>query len=294
MADVVKIDNKTSDSAKSESKKTKTKQKAASAKDKSQRRYSSDEVADIIRIGLQHEAGSTANTVDHDELISIGKEVGVSDEQIEIAVHLLEQEQQAKDKEGLLWLRFKSHAVVFVGVNLLCITINLLTGTDTFWSGYVLLGMGLFLLGHYAGLRYAPELVEMAMDHTRRLAIGSHRNAVEDDVNVSFKVSHSSGLIESEGLLFIEEDRLVIEHQTVDAVFGVFKTGIKKTEIPFNDITNVRLEPKFWKSELVFHGRSLRTFRALPGSSSGILCLKINRQSNAAAMNLVEEISRQK
>ena len=154
--------------------------------------------------------------------------------------------------------------------------------------------MGLFLLGHYAGLRYAPELVQMALDRTRSMAFGRYRGVVEDDVNVSFTVAHSSGLMQSEGLLFIEEDRLVIEHQTVDAVLGIFKTGIKKTEIHFNEITNVRLEPKFWSSELVLQGRSLRTFRNLPGSSSGILYLKINRQSNTAAINLVDEIARQK
>ena len=78
------------------------KKKAAASKIKSQRRYSSDEVADIIRIGLQNEAGNADNTIDHDELISIGKEVGVSDEQIDIAVRLLEQQQQSNDKDRLL------------------------------------------------------------------------------------------------------------------------------------------------------------------------------------------------
>lgn len=290
MADMLKFENKPSGSAGSEPKK----KKAASPRKKSQRRYSSDEVADIIRIGLQNEAGKPDNTIDHDELISIGKEVGVSDEQIDIAVQLLEEEQQTKDKERLLWLRFKTHTAVFFGVNLLCIAINLATGTEVFWAGYVLLGMGLFLLGHYAGLRYAPELVQIAMDRTRLIATRKYRGMIEDDVNVSFTVADPSGLMQSEGLLFIEEDRLVIEHQTVDAVLGIFKTGIKKTEIQLGDIASVKLQPNFWSSELVLQGRSLRTFRNLPGSTSGVLCLKINRQSSTAAMNLVDEISRKK
>ena len=44
------------------------------------RRYSSDEVADIIRLSLQDENRNSENSIDHKELISIGKEVGVSQE----------------------------------------------------------------------------------------------------------------------------------------------------------------------------------------------------------------------
>ena len=265
------------------------KKKAAASKIKSQRRYSSDEVADIIRIGLQNEAGNADNTIDHDELISIGKEVGVSDEQIDIAVRLLEQEQQSNDKDRLLWLKFKTHTVVFVGVNLLCITINLLTGSDVFWSGYVLITMAIFLLGHYAGLRYAPEVLQMAVDHTKRIA--KYKEIIEDDINVSFTVADSSGLMQSEGLIFIEDDRIIIEHQTMDSVLGIFKSSIKRTEIQMDDIAKVKLQPNFWSSELVIQGRSLRTFRNLPGSSGGSLYLKINRQSNTAALNLADQIA---
>ena len=270
------------------------KKTAAPPKTKSQRRYSSDEVADIIRIGLQTEAGKTDNTIDHDELISIGKEVGVSDEQIDIAVRLLEEEQQTSDKERLLWLKFKTHTVVFVGVNLLCITINLLTGVNVFWSGYVLITMGIFLLAHYAGLRYAPEVLQMAMDRTKRIAKSRYQGIIQDDVNVSFSVADSSGLMTSEGLLFIEEDQLIIEHQTVDSVVGIIKSGIKRTEIKLGEIAQAKLQPKFWSSELMLQGRSLRTFRHLPGSSAGTLYLKINKESNKAAVNLVNQITRQK
>jgi hypothetical protein len=270
-----------------------TQQQVSPKRKKPQRRYSSDEVADIIRIGLQTEAGKTANTVDHDELISIGSEVGVSSEQIDIAVRLLEEEQQTNDKERLLWLKFKTHTVVFVGVNLLCITINLLTGVDVFWSGYVLITMGIFLLAHYAGLRYTPEVLQMAVDRTRRIAKHRYQETIEDDVNVEFSIDDDySPLSTTEGLIFIEEDRLVIEHESVDSVLGIFKSGIKRAEIKLDDIAKVKLQPKFWSSELVLQGRSLRTFRKLPGNSAGTLYLKINKQSNTAALNLVDQIKK--
>ena len=269
MAEMVKIDKETADMQDTENNKEPEMEKPSSTTKHSDRRYSSDEVADIIRLGLQEEIGKTANTVDHEELIAIGKEVGVNDEQIDRAVHLLEEEQQTRDKEENLWLRFKAHVAVFLGVNLLCLTLNLFTGLGVFWAGYVLLGMGLFLLGHYAGLRYAPEFVQMAMDRTRLYARSKYQSIVEDDENVGFTIPGSSGLLHAEGMLFLEEQGLVIEHQTVFGMSGIFKTSVKETEIPLNDLARIKLEPGFWNSELVIQGRSLKTLRHLPGRASG-------------------------
>ncbi len=292
MAEMVKIDKETADMQDTENNKEPEMEKPSSTTKHSDRRYSSDEVADIIRLGLQEEIGKTANTVDHEELIAIGKEVGVNDEQIDRAVHLLEEEQQTRDKEENLWLRFKAHVAVFLGVNLLCLTLNLFTGLGVFWAGYVLLGMGLFLLGHYAGLRYAPEFVQMAMDRTRLYARSKYQSIVEDDENVGFTIPGSSGLLHAEGMLFLEEQGLVIEHQTVFGMSGIFKTSVKETEIPLNDLARIKLEPGFWNSELVIQGRSLKTLRHLPGRASGGVRLKINRQSNRAAQNLENEINK--
>jgi len=131
----------------------------------------------------------------------------------------------------------------------------------------------------------------MAVDHTKRIAKYKYKEIIEDDINVSFTVADSSGLMQSEGLIFIEDDRIIIEHQTMDSVLGIFKSSIKRTEIQMDDIAKVKLQPNFWSSELVIQGRSLRTFRNLPGSSGGSLYLKINRQSNTAALNLADQIA---
>jgi len=105
----------------------------------------------------------------------IAKDVGVSSEQIDRAVFMLQEEQQTREKERGLWLRFKAHALVFAGVNLLLVAINLIGGSGTFWALYSIFGWGLFLLGHYAGLRYAPQFVEMATQRTRNMMdMGDH------------------------------------------------------------------------------------------------------------------------
>jgi hypothetical protein len=254
------------------------------------RRYSSDEVADIIRLSLQDENRNSENSIDHKELISIGKEVGVSQEQIIRAVGLLEDEHQTKDKERLLWLRFKGHCFTFVFVNLVCVSINVLTGTESFWAGYVLFGTGLFLLGHYAGLRYAPDFVEMAIERTRTHAFGHPQMSVAADANVNFTVSDPSGLMESTGLVYIKDGQLHLEYQTSDSILGLLRTGIKSVEVNFADISQSCLEHKFWSSELVLRGNSMRVFGSALGSSSGTLRLKISKEYHSAALNLLSQL----
>ncbi|MDP2286217.1 MAG: 2TM domain-containing protein, partial [Pseudohongiella sp.] len=142
------------------------------------RRYSSEEVADIIRLSLQDESRKNSDSlIDYDELLAIAKDMGVSSEQIDRAVFMLQEEQQTREKERGLWLRFKGHVLLFAGVNLLLISINLLTGSDTFWAIYSVFGWGLFLLGHYAGLRYAPQFVEMAMQRTRNMMDNTYQRS---------------------------------------------------------------------------------------------------------------------
>ncbi|MFT5937888.1 MAG: hypothetical protein ACI85S_002964, partial [Pseudohongiellaceae bacterium] len=227
-----------------------------------------------------------------EELISIGKEVGVSQEQIIHAVALLEDEHQTKDKERLLWLRFKGHCFTFVFVNLVCVSINVLIGTESFWAGYVLFGTGLFLLGHYAGLRYAPDFVEMAIERTRIHAFGHPHLPVTADANVNFTVSDPSGFMESAGLIYIKNGQLHLEYQTSDSFFGLLKTSIKSVEVNLADISQSCLEHKFWSSELVLRGNSMRVFGSAPGSSSGTLRLKINKEYHNAALNLLSQLKR--
>ena len=252
------------------------------------RRYSSEEVADIIRISLRDEARRADDTVDYEELLAIAAEMGVHKDQITRAVHLLEEEQLAHDKESELYVRFKTHGFLFIAVNLLCVSINVLGNSSTFWSMYVLFGWGLFLLGHYAGLRYAPQFVEMAMDRTRQLANNHYQAMFEDDANIGFTSSDSTGMSETQGLISLEGDNLILEYQTMDAFLGLLKSSIKVVEIPIQDLSNIRLEQRLWNAELVLQGKNMRVFKNAPGSSAGKLRLRINRPSARAAAGLVQ------
>jgi hypothetical protein len=112
-----------------------------------------------------------------------------------------------------------------------------------------------------------------------------------DDKNMAFNVWDSSGLMESDGLISFADNKLRVEYQTTDSVLGVFKTSVKEVEVSVEDIRHARIDRKMFGSELVLQGSSLRIFRNMPGNTGGDLRIKINRQSQLAAQNLIEGIT---
>jgi transposase-like protein len=257
----------------------------------SERRYSSEEVADIIRLSMQSDNPDKGNSVDYEELLGIAKDVGVEPDQIDRAVRLLEEEQLTKEKEHMLWRRFNAHAVVFAAINLFLIIINVLTDSDYFWSMYVVFGWGLFLLGHYLGLRYAPQFVELAMQHTRRIGSNTYQNLLDSEDQVLFSTADSAGLSDTQGMVSLEDGKVVIEYQTADAMLGLLKTGIKVIEIPVEGIVSARLEQKLWSTDFVLQGKSMRSLGNVPGASRGAMRVKIARGSTGAANQLIDQIN---
>ncbi len=254
---------------------------------KMSRRYSSDEVADIIRLGLLNDSGETADTVDYSELVAIGKDLGVSAETIDRSILLLEQQQVSKDQDKQLWAKFKGHCLVFVCVAVFALFVNLLAGMDQYWLGYIVVAMGFLLMGHYLGLRFAPEFLQKALERTSELARNGTSAYFDEDANVSFKIDDPSGLMESEGMVSLVDDHLQIEFQTYDALLGLLRTQLKEASIALADIKTIKLQQRFWSSELVIQGRNMKVFKHLPGGGAGKLVLKLNREAQQAALNLV-------
>jgi transposase-like protein len=252
------------------------------------RRYSSDEVADIIRLSLQDESRPSGDALlDYDELVAIAKDVGVSSEQIDRAVFMLQEEQQTREKERGLWLRLKAHALVFAGVNLLLVAINLISGSDIFWALYSIFGWGLFLLGHYAGLRYAPQFVEMATQRTRNMMDMGYQSGGAGEEQVLFTTRDPMGMTETSGIIRLEDGKLIVEYQTIDAIMGLVKSAVKTQEIPLDKLISVRIDQKLWSADLVLQGKTMAALSDLPGVSRGQLRVKLNRQSVNAAKALI-------
>lgn len=109
------------------------------------------------------------------------REFGVGDAQIDRAIRSLEEEHRSKGTEQHLWQKFEAHCATSVAAMILCFIINIFNGMAVFWSGYVASALGLFLLGHYAGVRFAPEFVEMTLKRSRGFARNYYENQYMDD-----------------------------------------------------------------------------------------------------------------
>ena len=257
------------------------------------RRYSSDEVADIIRLGLLNDAGEAEDTVDYKELVSIGKDLGVSAETIDRSILLLEQQQESKVQDRQLWQKFRVHCLIFISVSIASVLINFMAGLEEFWSAYIVIAMGLFVLGHYVGLRYSPESLQKALERTSELARSSASGYLVNDENVSFKIEDPSGFMESEGIIYLEEDKLQFEFKTFDSMLGLFRSQLKEVSVSLSEIKTIQLQQKFWSSELVIQGRNMKAFRHLQGVGAGKLVLKVKREAQQAALTLVLDVKQQ-
>jgi len=131
----------------------------------------------------------------------------------------------------------------------------------------------------------------MALERSRGLARNYHEDQYMDDKNITFNAWGSSSLLESYGLLSFANNTLKIECQTTDSVLGIFKTSVKQIKFSVERIHQARIEHKMFGSELVLQGSSIRIFRNLPGSTEGDFSIKINRQSQLTALNLIEGIT---
>ena len=250
-------------------------------------------MADIIRLGLLNDAGEAEDTVDYKELVSIGKDLGVSAETIDRSILLLEQQQESKVQDRQLWQKFRVHCLIFISVSIASVLINFMAGLEEFWSAYIVIAMGLFVLGHYVGLRYSPESLQKALERTSELASSSASGYLVNDENVSFKIEDPSGFMESEGIIYLEEDKLQFEFKTFDSMLGLFRSQLKEVSVSLSEIKTIQLQQKFWSSELVIQGRNMKAFRHLPGVGAGKLVLKVKREAQQAALTLVLDVKQQ-
>ncbi|HEX8792843.1 MAG TPA: 2TM domain-containing protein [Polyangiaceae bacterium] len=134
------------------------------------RSYSRDEVQAILSSALeqQHAQGELLT---HDELLAIGKELGVSRDAIERAVAGVgddaEVERQVRVRVQGMRRAFLLHLVPFVLVNIILAQINLLT-SDVPWFLFPLLGWTIGLVCH-AIVALAPNRDKIERQVRRRI-----------------------------------------------------------------------------------------------------------------------------
>jgi hypothetical protein len=121
--------------------------------------------------------------------------------------------------------------------------------------------------------------------------------AVQDDVPgvihapalaFTFHEDDDAFFRESEGVVRVEGDQLVIEYQTKDAFFGTFKSDVKVAAVPVAAISWVKFKRRMFSAQLSIQARAMKAVENIPASKQGRLRLKFARDLRDDAERLAE------
>ena len=91
---------------------------------------------------------------------------------------------------------------------------------------------------------------------------------------------------EAEGMVRIEDGRLVLEFETKDAFFGAYRSGVQELEIFPDDVADVAYKQNLFKAELTIRTRSMKQLDSVPGSKHGEVKLRFKRRHRDDAQQL--------
>lgn len=96
---------------------------------------------------------------------------------------------------------------------------------------------------------------------------------------VPFKITDSyEGFAECIGLMVVGHSEIRLDFETQDALFGMFKSGVKSVTIPFETIDEIGFKKSIWGNKIELRLNRLDLIRAIPGQNSAEIKLSIARK----------------
>lgn len=95
------------------------------------------------------------------------------------------------------------------------------------------------------------------------------------------------GMVRVKGLLHIKKEKLVLEFDKKDGFVGIIKSGVQEAEIPYGELESISYNKKFFRGEIILDGKSMKTFKDVPGAEQGTCRLKISRKHRKDAEQAV-------
>lgn len=100
-----------------------------------------------------------------------------------------------------------------------------------------------------------------------------------------------SGLAKVQGILRAEKDRLILEYQVKDNLFGVIKSNPKKLNIPYEELAEVNYKLNWFVSRFRLHVNSMKVLGEFPVGKEGVISLRITRKQKQTAKELASYIN---
>ncbi|MCZ6917810.1 MAG: hypothetical protein O7I93_13620 [Gemmatimonadetes bacterium] len=96
-------------------------------------------------------------------------------------------------------------------------------------------------------------------------------------------------LTETEGLVQLYDDELVLQLETKDAFFGRFKRSFE-VRLPLDEISSVEFKAGWFRTQITVQAHSVQAVTDVPGSRLGSIRLRFRRKYREEAAQLAEMI----
>jgi len=257
--------------------------------------YTNEEVSEIIRVALRNAEKQGGDTVVREDMLAIGRDFGLSEGDIDRAFEEINQTstEEIQSEQAILW--FKVHGIVYAVIIAGLFGINWLSDPSYWWAFFPMVAWGTVVALHGILAKYVPsvaiyltnEVTEQAKEHMK----DNKFDAYGAGARVNFKIPDLYGsLAEVKGLVQTSGDKVLIEYDVRDTIFGAAKSKLKELVIPVSDLTSVQFDRKLWYTKITLHGRRMKTFADMPGSDSDGVRLHFGKENRDASEHLFEEI----
>lgn len=99
------------------------------------------------------------------------------------------------------------------------------------------------------------------------------------------------GFAEAEGLLTYENESIHLEYQIKDAIVGQVKSGVKRFELAFADISRISFVKKWFKTELRIAMKSLQQIADIDSVEGHEVVLRFKKKNRSDAENLYSKVN---
>lgn len=123
------------------------------------------------------------------------------------------------------------------------------------------------------------------------IALTERNKTVVNNLTIPFEITNiNHGLQKASGLMSWNQNGLVLEFQTEDAVIGLFKSEVEEASISISDLLNVEFTKNIFSAKLIIEAKSLKALQDIPGTEQARCELKIKRRDRKKAARLASNI----
>jgi hypothetical protein len=94
-----------------------------------------------------------------------------------------------------------------------------------------------------------------------------------------------------EGILRVEEEKLIFEYQKKDDVLEVYSSDLKTVRIPLSELDMMEYKKGWFSGKLILHGKTAKSFGELPGKDLTERILKVKRKHRETAASISSNLN---